>query len=344
MSNFPNPKGGKAAKSASTTQAPAIPDLFNSGRAVSRHIRERALSLSEILVLRLPPDIELLGRLILAGTLGLLYGMRGGGKSLLAMIIAYAIAGRKLVTPWGQGSGDTVCYLDGEMRIHGFQERLEQLHGFNTDEESKSAVRENLWIVSRHLIGDLVGTLDTEEGQRSIEAYFPPKMSFLIIDNLSAWTSGGGEDLHGWQAVKTWLIQLRLRGIAVLLIHHAGKGGGQRGTSAHEDLVDYSIEVSPMFLEDEPEATAFRVEHKKLRDQLPHLKSPYSFRIRTVDGAMRFSAEAVILDSQKQLDRVVALLEEGLNGKAIAKATGLSEATVSRRLKEHRDSRPEASK
>jgi hypothetical protein len=270
MSNVPHAKGGKAAKAASAAQAPA--SFSDSGRPVTRHVRERALSLSEILVLRLPPDIELLGRLILAGTLGLLYGMRGGGKSLLAMIIAYAIAGRKLVTPWGQGSGDAVCYLDGEMRIHGFQERLEQLHAFNTDEESKSAVREKLWIVSRHLIGDLVGTLDTEEGQKSIEAYFPPKMRFLIIDNLSAWTSGGGEDLHGWQAVKTWLIQLRLRGIAVLLIHHAGKGGGQRGTSAHEDLVDYSIEVSPMFLEDEPEATAFRVEHKKLRDQLAKVR------------------------------------------------------------------------
>jgi hypothetical protein len=343
MSNVPQPKGGKAPKSESAAQVPAVSSLSESGRPLSRSNRERALSLSEILLLRLPPDIELLGRLILAGTLGLLYGMRGGGKSLLAMIMAYAIAGRKFVAPWGHGSGDTVCYLDGEMRIHGFQERLDQLHASNTDEDSKSAVRERLWIVSRHLIGELVGTLDTEEGQRSIEAYFPPKMSFLIIDNLSAWTSGGGEDLHGWQAVKTWLIQLRLRGIAVLLIHHAGKGGGQRGTSAHEDLVDYSIEVSPMFLEDEPEATAFRVEHKKLRDQLPQLKSPYSFRIRTVDGAMRFSTEAVILDSQKQLDRVVALLEEGLNGKAIAKATGLSEATVSRRLKEHRESRPESS-
>jgi putative DNA primase/helicase len=342
MSNIPHPKGGKAARSASAAEAPANLAPSSSARTTSRQIRERALSLSEVLVLRLPPDVELLGRMILAGTLGLLYGMRGGGKSLLAMIIAYAIAGRKFVQPWGQGSGDAVCYLDGEMRIHGFQERLEQLHAFNTDEESMEAVREKLWIVSRHLIGDLVGTLDTEKGQQTVEAYFPPNMRFLIIDNLSAWTSGGGEDLHGWQAVKSWLIQLRLRGIAVLLIHHAGKGGGQRGTSAHEDLVDYSIEVSPVFLEDEPEATAFRVEHKKLRDQLPHLKSPYSFRIRTVDGAMRFSAEAVVLDSQKQLDLVVSLHQQGLKGKDIAKESGLSEATVSRRLKEHRESRPKA--
>jgi AAA domain len=343
MSNVPSRKAGNAAKSESAAQTHAGRNLSNSDRPVPRYVRERALSLSEILILRLPPDVELLGRLILAGTLGLLYGMRGGGKSLLAMIIAYAIAGRKVVTPWGQGSGDAVCYLDGEMRIHGFRERLDQLHGFNTDEESKSAVSEKLWIVSRHLIGDLVGTLDTEEGQKSIEAYFPPNMRFLIIDNLSAWTSGGGEDLHGWQAVKTWLIQLRLRGIAVLLIHHAGKGGGQRGTSAHEDLVDYSIEVSPLFLEDEPETTAFRVEHKKLRDQLPHLKSPYRFRIRTGgDGAMRFSSEALILDSKKQLDLVVELHKRGRVGKEIAMESGLSEATVSRRLKEHRQSRPVA--
>lgn len=124
MSNVPHPKGGKAAKSASTAQAPASPSFSDSGRPVSHHIRERALSLSEVLLLRLPPDIELLGRLIVAYTIGLLYGLFGGAKSIFAMIIAHSIAGRKFVTPWGQGCGDTVFYLEDKMRISGLRERF----------------------------------------------------------------------------------------------------------------------------------------------------------------------------------------------------------------------------
>jgi len=38
-----------------------------------------------------------------------------------------------------------------------------------------------------------------------------------------------------------WLLSLRHRGIAVVLIHHAGKSGKQRGASRREDLLDTSI-------------------------------------------------------------------------------------------------------
>ncbi len=336
MPNFPQSKRGKAAKYADLAGS-FDADPFDVEPAARRPARDRALSLSEILVLQMPPDIELLGRLILAGSLGLLYGLRGCGKSLLAMIMGYAIAGGKAVAPWGTGSGDVVCYLDGEMRIHGFQERLDQLHALNTQEASQAAVRENFWVVSRHLIGDLVGTLDTQEGQRSIENYFPTGMRLLIIDNLSAWTAGGGEDIHGWQNVKSWLLQLRVRGIAVLLIHHAGKGGAQRGTSAHEDLVDYSIEVSPVPIEDEPEVTAFKVTHKKLRDQLPHLKNPQGFRIRSQDGVMRFTVEPVVLEAQKLFAKIVELHTQNWSGKDIAQEVGTSEASVSRVLRKYRE-------
>jgi putative DNA primase/helicase len=38
-----------------------------------------------------------------------------------------------------------------------------------------------------------------------------------------------------------WLLSLRHRGVAVILIHHAGKSGKQRGASRREDLLDTSI-------------------------------------------------------------------------------------------------------
>jgi hypothetical protein len=41
--------------------------------------------------------------------------------------------------------------------------------------------------------------------------------------------------------MQNWLLQLRRQGIAVLLIHHAGTNGRQRGTSRREDALDTVI-------------------------------------------------------------------------------------------------------
>jgi len=37
--------------------------------------------------------------------------------------------------------------------------------------------------------------------------------------------------------VQGWLLVLRRRGISVMVIHHAGKSGLQRGTSRREDVL-----------------------------------------------------------------------------------------------------------
>jgi putative DNA primase/helicase len=41
--------------------------------------------------------------------------------------------------------------------------------------------------------------------------------------------------------MQNWLLRLRRKGIAVLLIHHAGVNGRQRGTSRREDALDLVI-------------------------------------------------------------------------------------------------------
>jgi putative DNA primase/helicase len=48
-------------------------------------------------------------------------------------------------------------------------------------------------------------------------------------------------DSDAWSPIQQWLLQLRRRGLAVLIVHHAGKTGGQRGTSRREDVLDSSF-------------------------------------------------------------------------------------------------------
>jgi len=64
----------------------------------------------------------------------------------------------------------------------------------------------------------------------------------LILDNLSTIATGMKEnDADAWELVNPWLLDLRRRKIAVIIVHHAGRSGEMRGTSKREDNVFWII-------------------------------------------------------------------------------------------------------
>jgi hypothetical protein len=64
----------------------------------------------------------------------------------------------------------------------------------------------------------------------------------LILDNLSTLLANGSEGASdAWLPMQHWLLKLRRRGVAVLLIQHAGANGRQRGTGRREDALDTVI-------------------------------------------------------------------------------------------------------
>jgi hypothetical protein len=64
----------------------------------------------------------------------------------------------------------------------------------------------------------------------------------LILDNLSTLASGMKEnDADSWELVNKWLLDLRRRKIAAVIVHHAGRSGEMRGTSKREDNVFWII-------------------------------------------------------------------------------------------------------
>jgi putative DNA primase/helicase len=48
-------------------------------------------------------------------------------------------------------------------------------------------------------------------------------------------------DADSWELVNNWLLDLRRRKIAVVIVHHAGRSGEMRGTSKREDNVFWII-------------------------------------------------------------------------------------------------------
>ncbi|MCS0590425.1 helicase RepA family protein [Massilia norwichensis] len=311
-----------------------------------REKRRGSVALGAFLELKFPPDNELLGKMILEKSIGMIAGPRGGGKSWNAMIFAYAVAAGKTLLPWGVGRSTAVTYLDGEMRATGVQERFRLLHTKDPFPSSRARAETNFHIVSRDYIGDPIGSLDTEEGQAKIDSLIRPATKLLIVDNLSAWTSGGREDSNAWAVIKNWLIKKRLLGIAVLLIHHAGKNGQQRGSSVHEDLLDYSILLSSLPSRSGRDETRFSVYHSKLRDYIPELRPMYECSISSDGEGFDFEFYLAGSNQSPQEIQMIELAEANMSMTAIAKQLGFSTAKVSRFFKKYRELQklaPEAS-
>jgi hypothetical protein len=296
------------------------------------------LTLAGFFALDLPPAVELLGPLFLAKSIGMLVAPRGCGKSLLAGLIAYAIAAGKPLFPWETGSGDHVLYIDGEMRATGFRDRLLQLHKFNSATESQERVLKRLHIISRDVAGDVIGSLDTLEGQTAFDALIPSCVKFIVIDNYASLTSSGSEGPEKFAILKQWLVRKRLDGVAVLLLHHTGKSGTQRGSSTHEDLLDYTIQLSPR---DEPGKTAFTLRHTKLRDHLPSLKGDFDGAFWTDGDQMCFKIAAAEKYERPEDATILELRLKKYSFQKIAEEVGLSKATVQRRYKELQASQAE---
>jgi putative DNA primase/helicase len=67
------------------------------------------------------------------------------------------------------------------------------------------------------------------------------KIELLILHNLSTIFTGSESAGDAWLPMQNWLLKLRRQGISVLLVHHAGTNGRQRGTSRREDALDTVI-------------------------------------------------------------------------------------------------------
>jgi AAA domain len=79
--------------------------------------------------------------------------------------------------------------------------------------------------------------LGSPDGQRELERHLDG-VDLLILDNLSTLTNGSEGASDAWLPMQNFLLRLRRRGVAVLLVHHAGVNGRQRGTSRREDALD----------------------------------------------------------------------------------------------------------
>ena len=256
----------------------------------------------------------------------LLYAPRGVGKTLLALAIALAIASGSDLFQWECSKPRAVLYIDGEMPATALQERLASLAlgaGINS--------ADSLF----HLV-----TPDEQEfplpnlaqpgGQVLFEPYLAG-VSLVVIDNLACLCSAGREnETESWQPVQRWLLDLRRRGISVLVVHHAGKSGDQRGTSAREDVMDTVIALKRPEDYKPEQGARFEVHITKSRGLAGKEIAPFEAQLRQEGAAFLWSYTTI---NDPQAEEVRELSGQGLSVRKIADKTGLTKSKVHRMLK-----------
>ena len=94
-------------------------------------------------------------------------------------------------------------------------------------------------------------------------------VDLVILDNLSTLCTNGSESASdAWVPMQNWLLKLRRQGIAVLLVHHAGTNGRQRGTSRREDALDTVIALRRPEDYSPEQGARFEVHFEKLRNRV----------------------------------------------------------------------------
>lgn len=153
----------------------------------------------------------------------------------------------------------------------------------------------------------------------------------VVLDNLASITPGIDEnDKKEFDPVNRWLLNLRSEDVSIIMVHHMGKSGNQRGTSAHEDHVDTALCLErPRGYRDEW-GCRFRVHATKDRDYIMQSPSPVLQLMTLECGRQEFAVVA-----NTPLDMAAMMLEENPDLTVeMAREAGISRATFFRAKKE----------
>ncbi len=261
----------------------------------------------------------------------MVFAARGIGKTHFGLAVAYAVAAGGSFAKWTAPKARKVLYLDGELPGNVMQRRL--LMHCPDPEPAPGFLR----IFTPDLLpeGRALPDVATYEGQEAMEALIEDDTEVIFLDNLSCWARTGREnEAESWLPVADWILSLRRRGIAVVLIHHAGKGGQQRGTSKREDLLDVVIGLSRPTDYEPSQGAVFVAEFTKARNLAGDDAESIELKLGGTDDRAVWTWQTV---DGSTYDRVVARAKEGLKPGEIAAELEVNKSTVSRHLRKARE-------
>ncbi len=284
----------------------------------------KAISMEEFLLSTLPERNYLLHPVIPEQGIVMLVAKRGIGKTFTALHMSLSVAGGLSLFNWHAPKARRVLYVDGEMPAISMQERLAALA---TGMAAPPHAMQNFSIITPDIQSRPMPDLATTYGQQALEPFLAG-VDLLVLDNLATLCRTGKEnESQSWTPMQTWLLDLRRRGMAVLLVHHAGKSGDQRGTSAREDIMDTVISLRRPTTYSVAEGARFEVHLTKARGIVGEDAMPFEVHLRSEGNQLIWDVNELVNVQAEQLKQ---LLAEGFSIRDCADEMGVSKSVVHR--------------
>ena len=192
-----------------------------------------------------PPDREqFIGPWFQAGDLVMLYAPRGAGKTRVSLKLAHTLCSGSEFAGYKVPRPIKVAYFDGEMGSEQMSRIL-----VATDEAARKGFTENTFFMYTYdrFDGGQIPDISQPAGQALYDK-LSKGCEVIVIDNLLSCCQPAGRndnDVEQWGRILQWLLRKRKAGVAVLIIHHAGKSGDQLGTSVRENALDTVVQLKP---------------------------------------------------------------------------------------------------
>ncbi len=279
----------------------------------------KVFNAAEFLALDLPePRFLLLPWLPEAG-LVMVHAWTGVGKTMFSLASAVAIASGMQYLRFNAPNPRKVIYLDGEMPSVLMQKRFADAVALVGDFDP-----DFLRIYCAALTDSECPDLGTVEGQAVIDDQIKDA-EVVFVDNISAFCrTGRDNDAESWRPVNSWLMKHRREGRAIVVVHHDGKSGDQRGSSKKLDALDTVIQLRQPADYNKAQGSRFEVHFTKARHFWGDDAAPFEAML---------TASSWIVSEIKEPDthaKVKSLRESGMSYRDIEKETGLSKSQVGR--------------
>lgn len=292
----------------------------------------RAIPLDEFLSREFPPRKWIAEGLLQERDAAMVHAFRGVGKSRFVHGLGLAIAAGGEFLRYSCPEPRGVLLVDGELPREELQKML--LSQVAATELEPTAP---FLVLSADILEDGLPSLVTPMGQAIVESCLEDG-DVLILDNLSTLCSGHAaeNEAESWDRMQEWLLKLRRRGVTVLLVHHEGKTGKQRGTSKREDILSQVLQLKRPADYAPADGCRFEAHLTKARGVFGEAAEPFEAEITTDEMGRSSWTWRSLTDSKER--QVLALYNEGTtNQRDIAKKLEIGVGTVNRKLKKLRE-------
>jgi putative DNA primase/helicase len=290
----------------------------------------KAINADDFLKETFPEREMLLAPVLPKKGLVMLHAARGTGKTFMSMSMAYAVASGGVCGKWSAPQPARVLFIDGEMQASALKERLA---GIASGNETELLSGDYLKLIANDMQEGPMPNLATKEGQDTLEPFLDG-VDLVVIDNLSTLARHGrSNDEESWVPVQNWLLELRRRSISVLMIHHEGKSGTQRGTSCKEDILDTVIQLKRPQNYRQKEGARFEIHFTKARGIFGDDAQPFEAMLLSDNGKFTWTTRDI---EDVELEQLKSLLAEGCSIRDAAEEMGKSKGAI-QRLKKKMD-------